>query len=94
MAVGTYLDGLGAQRTLAESWDGTRWSLLPSPNRGNTGDGNALFGVSCAVPGACMAAGDFYRRARSALVPLIESGTASGGGQEVFGLGGRGVHDR
>ena len=56
-AVGSYLNGLGAQRTLAESWDGTRWSLLRSPNRGRTGTGNALFGVSCAAPRACMAVG-------------------------------------
>ena len=56
-AVGSYLNGLGAQRTLAESWDGTRWALLRSPNRGRTGTGNALFGVSCAAPRACMAVG-------------------------------------
>jgi hypothetical protein len=56
-AVGSYLDGIGAQRTLAESWDGTRWSVLHSANRGRTGNGNALFGVSCALPRACMAVG-------------------------------------
>jgi hypothetical protein len=56
-AVGSYLNGLGAQRTLAESWDGARWLVLHSPNRGRAGKGNALFGVSCASPRACMAVG-------------------------------------
>ena len=55
--MGSYVDGIGAQRTLAESWDGTRWSVLRSANRGRTGNGNALFGVSCALPRACMAVG-------------------------------------
>src|SRR5690349_10180922 len=45
-AVGSYLGSGGAQRTLAESWDGARWSALPSPNRPDGGFGNALFGVS------------------------------------------------
>jgi hypothetical protein len=71
MAVGSYLNGLGAQRTLAESWDGTRWSVLRSPNRGRAAKGNALFGVSCASPRACMAVGG--------------SGLASGGASGLSG---------
>ena len=55
-AVGSYLNGLGAQRTLAESWDGTRWSVLPSPNRGN---GDNFDSVSCVSADACLAVGAF-----------------------------------
>jgi hypothetical protein len=53
--VGNYLAPSGAQRTLAESWDGTRWSVLPSPNRGR--DDNVLLAVSCVSSAACMAVG-------------------------------------
>ena len=76
-AVGSYVDGIGAQRTLAESWDGTRWSVLPSRNRGRTGNGNALFGVSCALPRACMAVG--------------ASGLATGGASGLAGVGASGL---
>ena len=72
-AVGSYLGGGGEQRTLAESWDGTRWSVLPSPNRPSGGFGNALFGVSCATPRACMAVG------ASGLAVGAASGLTGGG---------------
>jgi hypothetical protein len=55
MAVGFYRDvskDLG--KTLIESWDGTRWSVVPSPNRAGS---NGLGTVSCASPTACMAVG-------------------------------------
>ena len=45
----------GTLRTLAESWDGSRWSILPSPNRGTSGDD--LSSVSCSSADACMAVG-------------------------------------
>ncbi len=76
-AVGSYVNGIGAQRTLAESWDGTRWSVLPSRNRGRTGNANALFGVSCASPRACMAVG--------------ASGLATGGASGLAGAGASGL---
>ena len=56
MAVGGSQGSSGAARTLAESWDGTRWSVVPTPSRGL--GGNALFAVSCLPQGACMAVGD------------------------------------
>jgi hypothetical protein len=55
-AVGNYLArSSGAQRTLAESWNGARWSVMPSPNRGR--DDNVLEAVSCVSTDACMAVG-------------------------------------
>src|SRR5262249_22043182 len=45
----------GAIVTLAERWDGTSWSLVPSPNVGRGGD--RLVAVSCASESACMAVG-------------------------------------
>jgi hypothetical protein len=56
-AVGGFQGSTGVERTLAESWNGSRWSAVPSPNRG-TG-GNALFAASCVPDGACMAVGGF-----------------------------------
>ena len=44
-------------QTLAESWDGTRWSVLPSPNRGTTGDN--FDSVSCVSADVCTAVGAF-----------------------------------
>jgi hypothetical protein len=44
--------------TLAESWNGRSWSILPTPNPAvSPGGGNALVSVSCASPRACMAVG-------------------------------------
>jgi hypothetical protein len=50
MAVGYYF-AIGPYGTLAESWNGTRWSIVPDPNSGG------LFGVSCVPADYCMAAG-------------------------------------
>jgi hypothetical protein len=45
-------------RTLAEKWNGTRWSLLSSPNPNDGGlSGDQLFAVSCTGAAFCMAAG-------------------------------------
>ena len=55
-------------RTLIESWNGTSWSLVPSPSRGKH---SYLDSVSCAA-GACMATGNHGGKT------LIESGPASG----------------
>jgi hypothetical protein len=44
-----------APETLVESWNGTAWSVVPSPDPGS-GDNN-LYGVSCASATACTAVG-------------------------------------
>jgi hypothetical protein len=67
-AVGFDYETPNAQRTLVESWNGTAWSAVPSPNRPSS---NALDGVSCASATACTAVGSHgdRRSTRS----LIES---------------------
>ncbi len=53
-AVGHYFTRPGgAVRTLAESWNGSRWAIVPTPNRGSD---SYLEGVSCASA-ACTATG-------------------------------------
>ena len=52
-AVGTSNGG-----TLAEQWNGTAWSIAPSPN-GAAGQWNGLFGVSCTSASACTAVGAY-----------------------------------
>ena len=61
VAVGDYINGSRDDLTLAEAWNGTSWSVQPTPNpAGATTSG--LLGVSCASPGACTAAGYYDRR--------------------------------
>jgi hypothetical protein len=55
-AVGThYASSTSPGRTLAESWNGTSWSVVPSPNPASTGD--TLSGVSCTSATTCTATG-------------------------------------
>jgi hypothetical protein len=58
-AVGTYQSSSGPSfgklQTLAEVWDGTTWSIPPTPDP-STGQ-NILSGVSCGASNACMAVG-------------------------------------
>jgi hypothetical protein len=65
-AVGNYAAGSGPWKTLVESWDGARWSVVPSPdtvvasasegsNAGSVGD--ELNAVSCASGVSCTAVG-------------------------------------
>jgi hypothetical protein len=59
-AVGTAVGTGGKdQRTLVESWDGTAWSVVPSPNRGS-GNDDFLTGVSCVSATACTAVGRYF----------------------------------
>ena len=56
-SVGYYRNKGGAYKTLVESWDGTRWSVVPTPNEGPASNDNLLDGVSCASPSSCAAVG-------------------------------------
>jgi hypothetical protein len=56
VAVGAaYAPGGTAYRTLAESWNGTTWSIVPTVNVSVPDD--ELLAVTCASPSACTAAG-------------------------------------
>jgi hypothetical protein len=57
---GTYAIGRESNtKTLVEHWNGSRWSILPSPNPSQP-EQAALFGVSCPSTTVCMAVGDHY----------------------------------
>jgi len=59
--------------TLAETWDGTSWSVTPSPSEGPVGlYVNDLEGVSCSGPSSCMAVG-YYQTSGTQEQPLVES---------------------
>jgi hypothetical protein len=63
---GAQLTSTSFGRTLIESWNGTAWSVVPSPNQG-TSSNNSLSGVSCVSASFCTAVGN------SPVGTLIES---------------------
>jgi hypothetical protein len=70
-AVGTYNNSAGATLTLAEAWNGTSWSLQPTPNP-TDGQQDVLDGVSCTSSAACTAVGN-YATSTGTLVTLAEA---------------------
>jgi hypothetical protein len=60
-AVGNYAASAGVLQTLAESWNGSTWSIVSSPNQGSA-ENNELAAVSCRAASACTAVGsyDYY----------------------------------
>ncbi|HEV2375578.1 MAG TPA: hypothetical protein VGS19_25875 [Streptosporangiaceae bacterium] len=76
-AVGVHnLDNVaGTVKTLTESWDGTAWSVVPSPNSGKV---DQLEGVSCVSGTDCVAVGFSRATPLASSQTLIESwdGTA------------------
>ncbi len=77
-AVGDVLDSISGDpiKTLIESWNGTAWSLVPSPSPGTSA--NALYGVSCVSATSCKAVGSLTNSTYRVSKTLIESwnGTA------------------
>ena len=62
-AVGASVDTAGnALATLAERWNGTRWSIQPTPNPAGV-QGPRLEGVACTSPSACTAVGGSFANA-------------------------------
>ena len=57
VAVGFSVNSSSVQQTLAETWNGTSWSIVSSPNEGS--GPNSLGGVSCTTSANCVAVG-FY----------------------------------
>jgi len=74
MAVGSSQVGTNGQQTLIESWDGTSWSVVPSPDVA-TSTYEELFGVSCTGPTDCTAVGFFD--SDSGVETLVESWNGS-----------------
>jgi hypothetical protein len=74
MAVGFDATRSGGAKTLTESWNGTTWTVVPSPNKNSQ---NLLRAVSCTSVSACIAVGYSYS-AHSEPKTLVESwnGTA------------------
>jgi hypothetical protein len=56
-AVGWFLTGTGASRTLAAQWNGAGWSVLATPNP--AGADAQLRAVSCVRGAGCTAVGDY-----------------------------------
>ncbi|MDQ1420743.1 MAG: hypothetical protein QOJ52_2705, partial [Acidimicrobiaceae bacterium] len=58
VAVGYSHDNVGVDVTLAEYWDGVRWSIQRTPNPEGANN-SFLTGVACASATECLAVGDF-----------------------------------
>lgn len=69
-AVGDYAPPGGGSDTLIEQWNGTQWSVIPSPNPGQQAD--YLYGVAAISSGAVWAAGNVYVPRLSHTQTLIE----------------------
>ena len=72
-AVGSSYNGSTFQ-TLVESWNGSAWSIVPSPNPSGSTD-NVLYGVSCVNATNCTAVGQFTVASTSQT--LVESWNGS-----------------
>src|SRR5439155_10420175 len=68
-AVGSYVAGSGAPRTLIEHWDGTVWAVVSSPNASLPN--NVLAGVTCVSASDCWAVG-YYITAPAVYQTFIE----------------------
>jgi hypothetical protein len=82
--VGFYDTNSGDQRTLAEVWDGTAWSVQPTASPANAG--SQLNGVACRAPKTCTAVGV------SAGTPDSHGGTATLAEAESWSIGQPGGH--
>jgi hypothetical protein len=70
-AVGAYTNSAGAYTTLAESWNGTSWSVKETPNPSGAKQ-DQLVGVSCTASNACTAVGEYENSAGTAWLAQAE----------------------
>jgi hypothetical protein len=56
----------GPGGTLAEKWNGTKWSVVTSPDPAGS-NGATLDGVACTSAKSCLAVGDYFTSSRSTL---------------------------
>jgi hypothetical protein len=71
-AVGYYQDSSEKVWTLALTWDGTSWSVVPTPNPGSSLHSSELSSVSCTSRSNCQAVGTDASSTKSRLT-LAES---------------------
>ena len=71
MAVGAYSTASGTESTLVEHWNGSAWTILPSPSPGR--GLHWLAGVSCVSASQCMAVGYYDDGPRTFSQTLILS---------------------
>ena len=73
-AVGYYTTASSPGRTLVERWNGTKWSIIPSPNA--TGSiGSYLNAVSCTAATSCAAVGYSYNSTATKTLAARWNGT-------------------
>ena len=70
VAVGFFKDSSGAYLTLAERWDGSSWTILPTPNPAGALEAR-LESVSCASATECIAVG-YVKTGAEAFSTLVE----------------------
>jgi hypothetical protein len=79
VAVGAWYPSSAIYQTLIETWNGSSWTIVPSPDT-STSQSNLLSAVSCSSADACTAVG--YSSGGSANIstgrPLIETWNGSG----------------
>jgi len=73
-AVGSY-GSSGDTVTLAEAWNGSAWTVQPTPNPAGGSNSN-LAGVSCGSPSACLAVGDYYDGRGNGVLAEMWNGTS------------------
>ncbi len=62
--------GVTGNSTLIEHWDGSKWSVVPSPNASIEGD--ELYGVAAISTNDVWVVGYFENNAETAILPLLE----------------------
>ena len=65
-AVGNYNDASNSQQTLIEHWNGTNWSIVPSPSKGQ------LYGVTALAANNVWAVGSFAGMSTNGYQTVIE----------------------
>jgi hypothetical protein len=73
VAVGFFRNASSVPQTLVESWNGTTWAIVASPNQGT--DSNLLIGVACSSSTSCTGVGAYTSAGTSQT--LVETGPAS-----------------
>jgi hypothetical protein len=56
-AIGSHRNSSGYDQTLTEHWDGTTWSIVPSPN--SSSQSNYLYAITCLSAHECWAVGRY-----------------------------------